>query len=180
MSTTLCCHLAAVETLRHLLAQIRPLYSRELLLGQATRIKLAKMRFTLKHEVVLDELMRGKMGFALTLRTRIPEHLLTPNIKGKIMRRLRWQGVERIVDDLGHSYLVSYRLFEGGKRFPWWSSYSLQLICYPTIAPFATMITLTSRATSFVIQDGTEEQLLYLGDLTWPVKVTKMVLLEKS
>lgn len=174
--------LAAIETLRHVLTQIQlpdPLFD-----GQVIKVQRLDMRsHTEGPSVVLHEMVLKPAAFVLTLRARLPEGSLRalaarfPGIRG-----INWEGVERVVDDLGYHYLVCHRLQEGVTHWPWRSDLSLRLLCYPLIASTATAITVSSKATSFVIlglEPGEQRRRsrmlhrVHLGNLTWYVKVPK-------
>lgn len=174
-------HLAAIETLRQTLAQVKP--PRHLLVGQTMSgvtedVFNPRMQLRARGQTVeLHEIISGKSSFALTLRTRVSERKfsLPQDVHGK---GIWWQGVERVRDDLGHHYLVCYRPEEGGKRF-WWFDQTLQLICYPAIVPGAAEVTLQSYQMALVVMGVTpSDQVrkpkaldeIQLGDLTWRIK----------
>jgi hypothetical protein len=176
-------HLAAVQTLRHTLAQVQP--PRHLLVGntvtgQAERLLYPNTRQRARELVVeLHELAIAKSSFALTLRTRVSERalLVAPDLPS---RGIWWQGVERVTDNLGHHYLICYRPEESGNRL-WWFDHSLQLICYPAIAPRAKEIVVDcNRVALVVVGAGEGEPMskpkpvhqLDLGDLSWRVNIS--------
>lgn len=172
-------HLAAVVTLQHIWEQILPSLER-LISGQVTKAFHPRLRVRAADlSVMLYKVVFRETGFTMTLQVRIPEKLLRVP-QGFPGRTIRWEGTERIVDNIGYRYLVCYRREEGVKRWPWWVDWSLHLFCYPALAPQAKAITLNSSDTSFAVMGipPGEHQLrafhqIYLGDLTWQVKVLR-------
>jgi len=171
-------HLAAIMTLSYLLGQIHlpdTLWSDEVQKIYHPRRQVRVGEFSIElHQVSLRQ-----TSFTLTLQAgfsdrslRIPKTLL-PALRG-----IKWQGVESVVDAAGNHYLVKSRLENVAKRLPGRSSHSLQLLCYPTVAPEAKGLTITSNETALLVvglhpESHRWETLHHvrLGDLTWDMKV---------
>ncbi len=177
--------LAAETTLRHLFSQIWP--PRHNLVGQTNTGIIEKVLHPKIRQraagvsVTLQDLTLGKSSFALTLKTRVSEKAISlpQNVIGK---GIWWQGVDRVTDNVGNHYLVCHRLEEGENRF-WWFDQSLQLVCYPAIAPQATKIMLRSCQMALVLvgvlpgkqwRKPRPLRQLDLGNLTWDVEVARL------
>jgi hypothetical protein len=175
-------HLAAVATLYHVQNQARPPHP--MFLGPENKIEHPEKVYSLNKRLsaeglslVLREVVLGKTSFTLRLQTRIPERMLRiPFMPG---RQIVWEGIDRVVDNLGYHYVVWHHLFEGRTH---WRAFdmSLLLVCYPAIAPAANEITFSSdHMAVLVIGRGDGEQTrrtfhqIYLGDLTWRVRISE-------
>ncbi|NIP24826.1 MAG: hypothetical protein GWO38_13670, partial [Phycisphaerae bacterium] len=167
---------AALKTLRYVLTQIRPpdsLWDRQTMQVHRPDVRLRPK----EHGGTLHEMALGQSAFVLTLRIRIPRKLFqTPGLRG-----ITWEGVESVVDDLGHHYLV-YRVQESLYKFL--RRYIVvRLLCYPAIAATATELTLKSDVASFVIRHIQSEEphreskvtrsFVHLGDLTWSMSLPR-------
>jgi hypothetical protein len=174
-------HLAAIATLAHILDQVRPphpmLLGPEIKIEHPLKVYLPNTRLRAEGlSLVLREVALGKTSFTLRLQTRIPERLL--RITFMPGRRIAWEGIDRVVDNLGYHYVVWHHLYEGGTH---WRAYnlSLLLVCYPAIAPAANEITFSSdHMTVLVIDRGDREQTrstfhqVFLGDLAWRIRIS--------
>jgi hypothetical protein len=176
-------HLPAIAALYHILNQVRSPHP--MLLGSENKIehplRVYRPNTRLRAEglfLVLRELVLGKTSFTLSLQTRISERMLpVPFMPG---RRINWKSIGRVVDNLGNHYVIWHHLSEGGTH---WRAYKLSLLlaCYPAIAPDATEITLSTDHNMAVVVIGRRDleqplhtfHQLFLGDLTWRVKLTR-------
>lgn len=175
-------HVAAVATLSHILNQVRPPHSMllgpEMKLEEPLRVLHPNVRLRAEGlSLVLRKVILGKTSFTLSLNARIPERML--RIPFGSGRRIEWVGIARVVDNLGHQYVVWDHLHEGQTR---WRAYNmtLLLVCYPAIALADNEITLSSDHTAVVVterQTGEQprriSQQILLGDLTWRVGIAK-------
>lgn len=170
---------AAIETIRYLLSQVTPAYTS---LSQPF-VKVLHQHVSAStngHQVILSEVAIGQHGFALTLQTKVPKALFQLP-KGVVLAGMRWGAAEDVCDNQGHYYLVCYELenhMVRGRTI----SMNMQLLCYPSINPDATQITVTMDKICFIgigIQPRQKvqhhlEYVLQLGSrLVWNVDVSR-------
>mgnify|MGYP005852888653 CR=1 FL=1 len=171
---------AAIETVRYLLSQVIPVYT-SLFEPFMKVLHPHVSASTNGHQVTLGEVAIGQHGFALTLQTKVPKALFQLP-KGVVLAGVRWGAAEDVCDDQGHHYLVCYPI-ESHKGSGRTIYMTMQLLCYPSINPVATQITLTMDKICFVgigIQPRQKvqhhhEYVLQLSDrLVWNIDVSQI------
>ncbi len=175
---------AAIETVRYLLSQLIPAPTS--LFQPFMKVLHQRVSASIEgHQVMLREVAIGQHGFALTLRTKMPRALFQLP-KGVVLIGTRWGAASEIRDDQGYHYLVCYE-FESHTGWGRTISMNMQLLCYPSIHPSATTLTLTMDKVCFVglgIQPGQRAQhhLEYVfqlgGKLVWNIDVRRMSALQ--
>lgn len=162
---------AAVTTLRSLLDACLP--SRSAGIGPeighyrpATRVDV-KTPFSM----MIQELVFGKGGFAVTILVRIPpDYLPELCLPGHIL--LRWNGFEQVLDDCGNSY-VTLSMRDRGIPEEHWTN----CVFYPHVYRDATTLTFAAHPATLasvrMYHDGTVSFLedIDLGDVTWQVAI---------
>jgi len=177
-------HFAAIETVRYLISQVIP--ARTSLFDPFMKVLDAHVSASTNGlQVVLSEVAIGQHGFALTLQTKVPKALFQMP-RDMVLAGMRWGAAEDVCDNQGYHYLVCYQLesHTGRGRTIYMD---LQLLCYPSINPSASQITLTMDKIFFVgigvqprqrVQHHHEHVLQVNGGLAWSVDVRKMSTLQ--
>lgn len=167
-------HLASVQTLRYLIAQLQIPPSQ----WTGKSLKTYKHQLQLNAAgiaVTLQEVALYPIGFTLTLSAHIPKNLIP---QSPMFRYISWEGIESISDNLGSSYMIWYRLPQG-KGLSLRYDQNLQLLCYPTLTPLVADLTLQSTQMAMLFMGSSAEghgikvlKTLDLGDLKWNFRLS--------
>jgi hypothetical protein len=119
-------------------------------------------------DLVLDSVAVGDWGFAVTVVARAPEDIDRTGTAISI-RSIRWNGLARITDDLGHEYLILDREHyplgadagQGKERVVHW--------CYPKPHPDATSLSVESAG------HRVESMRFDTVEEAWPTRSTTQV-----
>jgi hypothetical protein len=164
-------------TLSHLLAQCRP--ARTLQIGSNLRRQRVQevLRDSETVRVIIEQLVFGRDGFQLAADIYLSTRGLAPSAAEEEAINLVWPGFDRVVDDLGHHYLVQSPEWQTGTYRPWWRREQLRMVFYPAVAAAATELTFTARPMTLAVTNwpvpghGFALPDCDAGELVWRVRV---------